>query len=286
MEFKRNGVERMSEFERIVNVSKAYDRRSDTPSINYGISSCRISFILKKDDKAVQFMFGTDWYLPETIAEYKRIGNKNKTPPCNLRGENDCGVSGWDVGYHSPIPMYEGQEKRSCNILEGECFYDGSSLRADENKEILIREGSEGVWKFLEKEWNMKFGEFSEEEAGTYIGIEMTQMEADEVGTYKIVPCSDDGLICDERGNVAYSDCEDTLADRETFLERALKDETFDGDKDIVKQELEEVRFLMLKQSDRNFILLSNFLLWFLADDYKAEIHEKMIKDYLEELEE
>lgn len=67
----------------------------------------------------------------------------------------------------------------------------------------------------------------SEEEAGTYIGIEMTQMETEDVATYKILPCEED-----------------------------------------------------------KFVLLSNFLLWFLADDYKAEEHEKMIKEYLEELEE
>ncbi len=147
-------------FERIVDFYPAFDKRNPNPSKNYGIAAVQIRFVLKKDNKAVQFLFGTDWYLPETVEEYKRIGNYNKTPPSNLRGNDSCGVSGWDVGYHSPTSEHEGQlSSKKCVYIKGKCYYDGSSCRADDNQEILLREGSEGIWKFLEKYWDVEFGE-------------------------------------------------------------------------------------------------------------------------------
>jgi len=150
------------EFERIVEISPAFDKRTDNPSTNCGIGSCNIKFVLKKNGKAIQFVFGTDWFLPETVVEYKAKGvPKNDVEPFNLRGREECGVDGWDVSYHSPKPMYEGQteSKVDCCYIGTKCYYDGSALHADENKEILIREGSEGIWKFLEKEYYERFPE-------------------------------------------------------------------------------------------------------------------------------
>lgn len=149
----------MSEFERIVNISPAFDKRTDNPKTNYRIGSCSIWFILKKDNKAVQFMFGTDWFLPETVKEYREQGVKGDKTSVKLRGEKDRGVDGWDIGYHSPTPEFEGQSSMDCKFIEGgKCYYDGSGLRARENQEILIRKGSEGVWKFLKEEWEARFG--------------------------------------------------------------------------------------------------------------------------------
>ena len=144
-------------WERIVEFSPAYDKRHPNSRKNYGIGAVLIKFILKKDNKAVQFMLGTDWYLPETIKEYREKGVKNWRRTVRLRGENDCGISGWDIGYHSPKPMFKGQTSTKCAYIKGKCYYDGSGLYAQENQEILIRKGSEGVWKFLEKDWKERF---------------------------------------------------------------------------------------------------------------------------------
>lgn len=43
--------------------------------------------------------------------------------------------TGWDLGYHSPQPTFDGQEpiSDSCEFLDGmPCYYDGSSLSAQE----------------------------------------------------------------------------------------------------------------------------------------------------------
>ncbi len=146
-----------TKFERIVEFAPAYDKRHGDSNKNYGIASVRIWFVLKKGKKAVQFMFGTKWFLPETVDEYKRIGNKGKTPPTDLTQGKQ--IDGWDVGYHSPKPTYKGQTSREdCKYTGGKCYCDGSGLYAEKNEEILLREGSDGIWKFLEKEWNSRFG--------------------------------------------------------------------------------------------------------------------------------
>ncbi len=68
-------------------------------------------------------------------------------------------VSPTDLGYHSPEPRYEGQTSMgACEALGGkECFYDGSGLNAYDAFGVLVAEGSEGLWKFLEKYWHDVF---------------------------------------------------------------------------------------------------------------------------------
>jgi hypothetical protein len=42
----------------------------------------------------------------------------------------------------------------------GKCYYDGSSLRGDDDNivERFMKEGSDYIWKYLEKEYNIMFG--------------------------------------------------------------------------------------------------------------------------------
>lgn len=145
-------------FEKIVKFSPAFDKRSDEPKKNYGIGAMSIWFVLKGAKGAVQVMFGTDWYLPETIKEYEMFGNENKKPPIYLREDRKF-LRCWDVGYHSPKPMYNGQKKMDCEIL-GKCYYDGTSLRGEDDDivEKFLKEGSDFIWKYLEKEYDIIFG--------------------------------------------------------------------------------------------------------------------------------
>lgn len=137
-------------FEKIVNITPAFDKRSDVPSENYGVGACTIYFILKGKAGAVQFGIGTNWYPAHIqnekslrpVPEYDRIQPK-----------------GWDVGYHSPTPMYDGQSSMKCHILDGECYYDGSSLQADEWIPDFIEGGTEWLWPRLEKLYHDTFDE-------------------------------------------------------------------------------------------------------------------------------
>jgi hypothetical protein len=124
----------MSDLERIVHMYPAWDRRDKDPAKNYGISSVRIRMVLKGPKGATQFVLSTGWTLPHL---------PNGEP------------MGMDVGYHSPKPMYDGQTVMddNCDILGGPCYYDGSTLQADDMFLLLVRSGSEYVWNELERRY-------------------------------------------------------------------------------------------------------------------------------------
>ena len=137
-------------FERIVEIEPAFDRRAE----GYGIHCAQMRFVLKGPLGAVQFLLFTQWQLPHVAKEtYERTVAKA------LAGE-DIGVDlrcfyapmPADRGYHSPVPLYEGQQPQpDCPYLDGKpCYYDGSGLQAEGVFEALVREGTEGVWKELE----------------------------------------------------------------------------------------------------------------------------------------
>lgn len=134
----------------------AYDKRNSDPSKNYGIGSVNIVFLIKGSKGAVQFAMYTDWYLPHIQKEGEhRILEK-------FYGLRPFGT---DVGYHSIVPLHEGQEPmcgpgKCKHVPEGEsCYYDGSSVRAQEwVRDILLPKGSEGVWEALEEEYIRLFG--------------------------------------------------------------------------------------------------------------------------------
>ena len=140
------------QFERIAHVFPAFDKRAPDPSKNYGIGACRIVFILKGPHGAVQFMIGTNWYVPSAREHLKNFP----------RSERDLQQKpgGWDVGYHSPKATYKGQAAMSgkCSYVKGgKCFYDGSGLRADEWIEDFVAGGTDWLWPKLEEEYRDLF---------------------------------------------------------------------------------------------------------------------------------
>ena len=59
----------------------------------------KIRFILKGEKGVMHFLIGTDWYPYHTQKEYLvRFPEKTEVQPM-----------GYDIGYHSPVPMYEEQ---------------------------------------------------------------------------------------------------------------------------------------------------------------------------------
>ena len=135
----------MSEFEKIVRVSGAYDKRHQDPHKNYGISACRIWFILKGPLGAVQFVVGTDWHLPHVQREFREKHYEFASK------FDEIEPKGWDVGYHAKEPHFDGQDSMECDLVEGgRCYYDGSSLAADEWVPRFIAGGTDWLWPALE----------------------------------------------------------------------------------------------------------------------------------------
>lgn len=119
--------------EKITIFTPAYQKKG------YGVGALTCHMVLKGPLGATQFVFSTGIYLP---------GVELSSP------------MGYDVGYHSPRPMYEGQTPHEdCPYLGKTCYYDGSGLKANEYLTILIREGSEVIWTKLQDYYDQLFKE-------------------------------------------------------------------------------------------------------------------------------
>jgi hypothetical protein len=145
-------------FKREVVMSPAWDKRDPDPEKDYGVHCVEIRFLLTGAKGIMQFVFITGWHLPHVQKEMNMRVIDSGNP---MTLEALFLPQGFDVGYHSPVPMYEGQKSMpSCQYLDGkDCYYDGSSLSARTMLDLLIREGSEAVWKRLEELYYGRFGD-------------------------------------------------------------------------------------------------------------------------------
>lgn len=168
--------------EQIIRFSPAYNKTNIDPSKDYGIGAMSIWFFLRGDLATVQFNLGTNWHLeedrqrllslgrtfhipepdPACIARQKKFASLfNSGPPytremveCDAHSAKTLGKPmGYDVGYHSPVALYEGQYCRTdCEFFpNGTCYYDGSSLRADDWARQFVIGGSDWLWPKLEE---------------------------------------------------------------------------------------------------------------------------------------
>lgn len=135
-----------------VTIRPGYDRRAPDPKKNYGIHGCELLMVRRGKKGAVQFLAFTDW-TPRAVQE-ERMEDMRRTDVVGVQ------PMGADLGYHSIVPQYEGQQVMDCNLLKGKkCYYDGSSLNADRVIDILLTKGSDGVWDELEGYYIEIFGE-------------------------------------------------------------------------------------------------------------------------------
>lgn len=145
------------QFERIWSIRPAYDKRHSVPSKNYGIHGCDLRMVLKGPLGATQFVLFTNWHLPHVQDELDaKIDSRFPHLSCHPNPA--------DRGYHWRTPRYEGQgSQENCEYCDGApCYYDGSSLNAEELYKTLLLEGSEGVWRELEALYHELSGRDSE----------------------------------------------------------------------------------------------------------------------------
>ena len=135
-----SGARAVDVLRREVSMTPAFDKRDPNPSKNYGIHGVDLRMYVIGARGAVQFVLYTDWHLPHVDEELRAKGSLIGPTPA-------------DLGYHSPIPTYEGQENYAhddCHLLGCRCYYDGSGLNAERIFDVLRSEGSDGVWRELE----------------------------------------------------------------------------------------------------------------------------------------
>jgi hypothetical protein len=156
--------ETKGEFTRRLDINAAWDKRDPDPSKNCGVHGVEFRWYLIGQDGAVQFVLYTNWQLPD-------VAEGMVCEPKGTRGGIFSDFA-WcpnkplpaDLGYHSPVPMYKGQQRRTCEILpQGYCFYDGSVLAADRVFTVLREAGEEGLWATLEQYYVETFEQEVEE---------------------------------------------------------------------------------------------------------------------------
>jgi hypothetical protein len=111
---------------------------------SHGSHGLSIRFVVKGEEGAVQFLLYTGWLPQHSLCSF---------------GFRDCDFSGSysflpaDLGYHSKTPKYKDQMMfKNCPYCDGElCYYDGSSLNANDAMYTLVNGGDEALWEFLDQ---------------------------------------------------------------------------------------------------------------------------------------
>jgi hypothetical protein len=153
------GWEEEMSLERRFEITPAYDKRAE----GYGQGSATMTFFVIGPLGAIQFKLMTGWY--PGIIKKTTFTDWSDWAELRVRDLGDLGKPmPMDLGYHSHAPHYEGQELMDgkCRILNGPCYYDGSGLNAEKPFSILVHEGSERLWEFLEMYYRDTFEKKSE----------------------------------------------------------------------------------------------------------------------------
>lgn len=135
------------ELRRDFQVRPAYDKRAE----GYGQGCAEMTWYVIGPKGAIQFNLLTGWY-PHII---KKTTFDDWSDWAELRvrdPEPHDKPMPADLGYHSYTPMYEGQDLMTgeCHLLKAPCYYDGSGLNANKPFSILVHEGGDRLWEFLE----------------------------------------------------------------------------------------------------------------------------------------
>ncbi len=139
-------------FEYIVDFGAAWDKRDPDPQKDYGVHGVELKMVLKGPRGAVQFLLYTSWMLDMLVD-----GTSTHVVPNPTMAPMPA-----DLGYHSPKPMYDGQEpmQGDCAYLGGvPCYYDGSGLNATRIWNALLMRGSDGVWAELRDYYEETFND-------------------------------------------------------------------------------------------------------------------------------
>ena len=129
----------LGKYRREIKMTPAWDRMTE----GHGQHGVNLTFYVIGSKGAVQFLIYTNWILSENPNDIMPRVSRNNLSPMPA-----------DIGYHSKVPMWEGQEmmRDDCELTGGPCYYDGSSLQAIRIfDQILLPKGSEEVWEYLEE---------------------------------------------------------------------------------------------------------------------------------------
>ena len=145
------------ELQRIVYVKPAYDCIGVQPCVHgspkcipgtggsHGRHNAEIHFTLRGTDAEITFVTGTGWDLPSVPLHYRCARNEHHP-------------QGKFVEMHTARPRYAEQDRSdprpdgSCANW-ADCYVDAGYRMADEPARLLVEQGSDAVWTWLEGEY-------------------------------------------------------------------------------------------------------------------------------------
>lgn len=141
----------MKKLKREIKLLPAWDKRDPNPSKNYGIHSMNLVMYVIGGKGAIQFVVYTNCHL--------RHVEQEMITSCDGRF---CRLKPLpaDIGYHAKIAQYDGQEptQENCKLTNGVCYYDGSSLYAEElYYDIFVPKGSDAMFEKMEEIYYERF---------------------------------------------------------------------------------------------------------------------------------
>ena len=141
----------MSELTHEVHIDAAYDKRP-----KYGQHCVDFRFYVRGPKGVVQFVLFTGWLkalIPTPDTDWRELSVHHHAGLHMLTEPMPA-----DLGYHSPLPLYEGQTSMECSLIPGgKCYYDGSSLNASRIFSVMLHEGGDAMWVELEKYYEETF---------------------------------------------------------------------------------------------------------------------------------
>jgi hypothetical protein len=124
----------------------------------HGRHGMSLRWVLSGPHGAVQWVLNMFNWIPGNVA-YGMIENKGPWSAVPAHRTIGDGMA-VDLGYHSPVPLWEGQGKQpsECDLLpEGYCYYDGSALNAEPVLEAFLAHGPHAVWASLGRYYSERF---------------------------------------------------------------------------------------------------------------------------------
>lgn len=137
--------------EHLTRFTRSYDLRDTPPGgRSFGINSMDLIFIVRGPLGAVNWTLSTGWYVESARSPSHRFDRTDQKP--------------WpiDLGYHSHKPAdYQSAtepSQPSCTFLDGApCWYDGTSLGAEDLLEGFLAGGDAWLWPKLEAIYHSRF---------------------------------------------------------------------------------------------------------------------------------
>ncbi len=124
-----------------------------TPAYNHpteggGRRSLGVTFCAIGPKGAVDFAFTTGIYCATDRDDIENGG----LICLDGRRRPALGVLPYDLGRHSIEPRHPGESSQRCHLLAcGRCYYNGSSLNAEDALDVLTDEGEEALWDLLHR---------------------------------------------------------------------------------------------------------------------------------------